>query len=87
MNVLVCGGAGYIGSNMVALLTQAGHTPVVYDNLSKGHQAAIGEAHFVRGDLGDGDLLVNTLKAQHIEVVMHFAASIEVGESVQEPLR
>lgn len=87
MNVLVCGGAGYIGSNMVALLTREGHTPIVYDNLSKGHRRAIRDARFVEGDLADGDLLVKTLKQESIEAVMHFAAFIEVGESVQQPLR
>jgi len=87
MNVLVCGGAGYIGSNMVALLADQGHMPVVYDNLSKGHKTAIGQAKFVKGDLADHDLLVETLKHNNIEAVMHFAAFIEVGESVAQPLR
>ena len=87
MNILVCGGAGYIGSNMVALLANEGHHPVVYDNLSKGHRAAIGSTDFVQGDLADHALLVQTLKQYHIEAVMHFAAFIEVGESVQQPLR
>jgi UDP-glucose 4-epimerase len=87
MNILVCGGAGYIGSNMVALLTQEGHTPIVYDNLSKGHKLAIGQSRLVQGDLGDSRLLAKTLETHRIEAVMHFAASIEVGESVQEPLR
>ena len=87
MNVLVCGGAGYIGSNMVALLNDQGHRPVVYDNLSKGHKTAMGQAQFVQGDLADRDLLVKTLETHQIETVMHFAAFIEVGESVQAPLR
>jgi UDP-glucose 4-epimerase len=87
MKVLVCGGAGYIGSNMVALLADQGHTPVVFDNLCKGHKTAIGQATFIQGDLADYDLLVKTLKDQNIEAVMHFAAFIEVGESVEEPLR
>lgn len=87
MNILVCGGAGYIGSNMVALLTEQGHRPVVYDNLSKGHRAAIGTTKLVEGDLADLDLLVKTLDELQIEAVMHFAAFIEVGESVQSPLR
>lgn len=87
MNVLVCGGAGYIGSNMVALLANQGHTPVVYDNLSKGHRSALGQIPFVQGDLADRGLLVQTLKDHQIETVMHFAAFIEVGESVEAPLR
>jgi UDP-glucose 4-epimerase len=87
MNVLLCGGAGYIGSNMTALLARAGHTPVVFDNLSKGHRAAVRAARLVVGDLADRDLLVRTLREHAIEAVMHFAAFIEVGESVAEPLK
>jgi len=87
MRVLVCGGAGYIGSNMTAMLAAKGHEPVVFDNLSKGHISAIPEAEFVRGDLDDYELLVHTLDEYNIEAVMHFAAFIEVGESVEEPLR
>jgi len=87
MRVLVCGGAGYIGSNMTALLAAEGYDPVVFDNLSKGHISAIGRTEFVRGDLADYELLVATLRDYEIEAVMHFAAFIEVGESVAEPLR
>jgi len=87
MRVLVCGGAGYIGSNMTALLAAEGYEPVVFDNLSKGHISAIGRTEFVRGDLADYELLVATLRDYEIEAVMHFAAFIEVGESVAEPLR
>jgi UDP-glucose 4-epimerase len=87
MNVLVCGGAGYIGSNMTALLAREGHEPVVFDNLSKGHQSAIGKCRLVQGDLSDFNLLTNVLKGCKIEAVMHFAAFIEVGESVQQPLK
>ncbi len=87
MRVLVCGGAGYIGSNMTAMLAANGHEPIVFDNLSKGHKAAVGEARFIKGDLSDFGLLVETLKQKRIEAVMHFAAFIEVGESVQEPLK
>lgn len=87
MNILVCGGAGYIGSNMVALLAQNGHIPVVYDNFSKGHGHAIRSASRVEGDLADYEQLVATLTGHAIEAVIHFAAFIEVGESVQEPLR
>jgi UDP-glucose 4-epimerase len=87
MKVLVCGGAGYIGSNMTALLASAGHEPIVFDNLSKGHQSAIRKRRFVQGDLSDAKLLATVLKECHIDAVMHFAAFIEVGQSVQEPLR
>ena len=87
MRVLVCGGAGYIGSNMTAWLAAEGYEPVVFDNLSKGHISAIPQTEFVRGDLADYELLVATLGDYEIEAVMHFAAFIEVGESVAEPLR
>jgi len=96
MRVLVCGGAGYIGSNMTSMLAAEGHEPVVFDNLSKGHRSAIGDAQFVKGDLADSPpaflrkqegLLVETLEKYGIEAVMHFAAFIEVGESVQDPLK
>jgi len=96
MRVLVCGGAGYIGSNMTAMLIAEGHETVVFDNLSKGHKSAIGKIEFVegdpvpllvQGDLTDNRLLVETLEKYGIEAVMHFAAFIEVGESIQCPLR
>ena len=87
MRVLVCGGAGYIGSNMAARLKAEGHETVVFDNLSKGHKAAIGQTEFVEGDLADSLLLVETLEKCRIEAVMQFAAFIEVAESVQAPLK
>jgi len=87
MRILVCGGAGYIGSNMAAMLAAAGLEPLVFDNLSTGHNSAVQQANFVHGDLADYDLLVKTLKKYNIKAVMHFAALIEVGESVQQPLR
>mgnify|MGYP001043004159 CR=1 FL=1 len=87
MRVLVCGGAGYIGSNMTAMLASEGHEPVVFDNLSKGHKSAIGDTEFVKGELADSRQLVETLEKYGIEAVMHFAAFIEVGESVQFPLK
>jgi UDP-glucose 4-epimerase len=87
MRVLVCGGAGYIGSNMTAMLAGAGHEPIVYDNLSSGHRGAVKGAEFVRGDLADFDLLAKILKEKKIDAVMHFAAFIEVGESIKDPLK
>lgn len=88
MNVLVCGGAGYIGSNMTAMLARhAGFEPIVYDNLSKGHRSAVGDAEFIEGDLADHGLLVRVLREKKIDAVMHFAAFIEVGESVEQPLK
>ncbi|MGA2914853.1 MAG: UDP-glucose 4-epimerase GalE [Sedimentisphaerales bacterium] len=86
MRVLVCGGAGYIGSNMTAVLAGAGHQPIVYDNLNSGHKKAIANAELINGDLADFDLLVEILEEKKIDAVMHFAAFIEVGESVKNPL-
>jgi UDP-glucose 4-epimerase len=86
MKVLVCGGAGYIGSNMTSMLAKAGHKPIVFDNLSKGHKQAIKGFDFIEGDLADLDLLVKVLQENKIEAVMHFAAFIEAGESVKQPL-
>jgi UDP-glucose 4-epimerase len=87
MRILVAGGAGYIGSNMTAMLSQAGHEPVVYDNLSKGHKFAVTNCDLVEGDLSNFNLIVQTLKDREIDVVMHFAAFIEAGESVINPLK
>src|SRR3989304_3661135 len=87
MKVLVCGGAGYIGSNMTAILAEAGHQPIVFDNLSSGHREAVKNAGFIKGDLADFSLLVKVLTDKKIDAVMHFAAFIEVGESVKEPLK
>jgi UDP-glucose 4-epimerase len=87
VRILICGGAGYIGSNMTASLAAEKHDPVVYDNLSKGHKAALAGCEFVKGDLADYDLLVKTLKKYKIDAVCHFAGLIEVGESVQAPLK
>jgi len=87
MRVLVAGGAGYIGSTMAAILHSNGFEPIVFDNLSKGHKAATGQAEFVEGDLADYELLFEVLKRYKIEAVMHFAAFIEVGESVKFPLK
>ncbi|MHC4572195.1 MAG: UDP-glucose 4-epimerase GalE [Planctomycetota bacterium] len=87
MRILVCGGAGYIGSNMTAMLLAEAFEPVVFDNLTTGHRAAIQKAEFVQGDLADYKLLIKTLKKYKIEAVMHFAALIEVAESLQQPLK
>jgi UDP-glucose 4-epimerase len=87
MRILVCGGAGYIGSNMTAMLAAQGHDPIVFDNLSRGHKSAVGKTKLIQGDLTDYELLVKTLKEYEIEAVMHFAAFIEVSESVQSPLK
>jgi UDP-glucose 4-epimerase len=86
MKVLVTGGAGYIGSVVVERLIKHGHEAVVYDNLSKGHTAAIApEAIFINADLTDRDAVVRALDQNRIEAVIHLAASSLVGESVENP--
>lgn len=86
MNVLVTGGAGYIGSHTVYELTKSNFKVVVYDNLSKGHQAAVpGNAVFVEGDIRDRDKLAATFKEYNISAVVHFAADSLVGESMSHP--
>lgn len=88
MNVLVVGGAGYIGSHCVRQLVAAGHRPVVLDNLVYGHRAAVGrEVTFYDGDLGNEAFVGRILREEKIEVVMHFAAYCYVGESVTQPLK
>jgi UDP-glucose 4-epimerase len=88
MNVLVTGGAGYIGSTVATELLKAGHRVVLYDDLSRGHREAVpAGAEFVSGDLADRGALDRTLGAHSIEAVMHFAALIEAGESMQAPER
>ena len=84
-NILVIGGAGYIGSHVVKMLAEKGYNPVVFDNLSKGHKEAVENFPLELGDLGDKQALSAVFKKHTIEAVMHFAAFIEVGESVQAP--
>jgi UDP-glucose 4-epimerase len=88
MNVLVAGGAGYIGSHTVKRLKAAGHSPVIYDNLSRGHRTVVDilKVPAVAADLNDRATLVETLREHRIDTVMHFAAFAYVGESVEKPL-
>ena len=86
MNILVTGGAGYIGSVVVEELIKDGNTVVVLDNLSKGHREAVHiEASFVEGDIRDRELVESTLREHEIEAVIHMAAFSIVGESVKLP--
>jgi UDP-glucose 4-epimerase len=85
MNILVTGGAGYVGSHAVRRLLDAGHDVWVYDNLSRGHRRAVPEGRLVEGDLHDGPGLERVLRSRRIEAVMHFAAFALVAESVADP--
>jgi UDP-glucose-4-epimerase GalE len=85
MNILVTGGAGYIGAHCCQELARRGFQPVVYDNLVKGHRQFVRWGDFFHGDINDPERLDECLARTAIEAVMHFAAFIEVGESVADP--
>lgn len=88
MNVLVIGGAGYIGSHAVKKLVQQGYQVSVLDNLLTGHKAAVDSAAtFYEGDIRDKSILEQIIDGDQIEAIFHFAASSLVGESVQDPLK
>lgn len=87
MQVLVTGGAGYIGSHTVRQLLNAGMTPVVYDNLSTGFREAVPEGVvLIEGDVRDSARMAEVMRAHSIEAVIHFAAKLVVPESVEKPL-
>lgn len=85
MKVLVCGGAGYIGSHTVRQLQKTGYEAIVLDNLAKGHMQAIGNTPFIHADINDKEALIQILEENKIKAVMHFAAYSLVGESVTRP--
>jgi UDP-glucose-4-epimerase GalE len=85
MNVLVTGGAGYIGAHCCKLLYDRGHTPVTLDNLVYGHRKAVRWGPFVQGNIADRKLLPSVLSKHDIDAAMHFAAYAYVGESVTNP--
>lgn len=86
-NVLVVGGGGYIGSHTCLDLSRKGYFPVVYDNFSNGHREFVQWGPMVEGDIRDRDRLDEVFRIYRPAAVVHFAALIEVGESVKEPLR
>ena len=88
LNVLVVGGAGYIGSHCVRQIIAAGHRPVVLDNFVYGHRAAVpAGVPLYEASLGDEAAVENVLQKERIDIVMHFAAYIFVGESVGDPMK
>lgn len=88
MNILVTGGAGYIGSHVVEELKKSGFTPIVYDNLSTGHAAAVPEdVQLVEGDIHDVGFAKHIMEQFNIDAVIHFAANSLVGESMENPAK
>jgi UDP-arabinose 4-epimerase len=85
MNILVCGGAGFIGSHVAKAIAQAGHTPVVFDNLSAGHRWAVQWGPLVEADLMQPAAIETALRDYAIHAVIQLAGSINVGESMQDP--
>jgi len=94
MNILLTGGTGYIGSHTAVVLTQLGHKVVLFDNLSNSSEWVVQrleqitevKTHFVKGDVRDSELLLNSLKNYGIDAVIHFAGLKSVGESVNQPI-
>ena len=88
MSVLICGGAGYIGSHNVRAFAEHGDEVIVVDNLETGHRASLPEGiKFYEGDIRDGELLAKIFTENAIEAVIHFCAYSLVGESVEKPLK
>lgn len=88
MAILVCGGAGYIGSHAVYQLIEKGESVVIVDNLQTGHRNAVHpKAKFYEGDIRDADVLDKIFTENAIDTVVHFAANSLVGESVEKPLK
>jgi len=94
MNILLTGGTGYIGSHTAVVLTQLGHKVVLFDNLSNSSEWVVQRLEqitevktpFIKGDVRDSELLLNTLKNYGIDAVIHFAGLKSVGESVNQPI-
>lgn len=88
LNVLVTGGAGYIGSHAVLALLDAGHKPIVIDNLVTGFRWAVPDkVKFYEGDIADSELIARIVAEQEVAAILHFAGSVIVPESVENPLK
>lgn len=86
MRILVTGGAGYIGSHMVARLMKTAHEVIVVDDLSSGHRSSVPESiPFERADVADQKSMAALLDGRHVDAIFHFASRIQVGESVRDP--
>jgi UDP-glucose 4-epimerase len=85
--ILVVGGAGFIGSHVNKMLHQAGYQTIVLDNLSRGHRKSVQYGTFIEGDLAHTGILHHIFSHYKIDAVMHFAAFIDVGESVKNPAK
>jgi UDP-glucose 4-epimerase len=87
MRILLTGGAGYVGSACLRWLLEHGHDPIAYDDLSKGHRAAVPEAseRLIVGEVANTDALVEVMRSRGVEAVMHFAALLSVPESITNP--
>ena len=85
VNLLIIGGAGFIGSHMVKRLLATKHSVTILDNLSTGYRNSIVGGLFIKGDVGDRALLDKIFSEHQFDAVLHFASFIEVGESVKKP--
>jgi UDP-arabinose 4-epimerase len=84
-HVLVTGGGGYVGSHACKRLAAAGYKPVVLDDLSEGHRWAVKWGPLIVGDIGDRELVIDTIRSFNIQAVLHFAGRAYVSESIQQP--
>ncbi len=87
LTILIVGGAGFIGSHVNKMLYQAGYQTIVLDNLSRGYRQAVQYGTFIEGDLADTAVLYQIFENYAIDAVMHFAAFIDIGESVKNPAK
>jgi len=85
MNILICGGAGYIGSHMAKILNNRDHRITIFDNLSTGHKEAVKWGRFVQGDLLSTEDLDKVFNSDNFDAVMHFSAKSLVNESMGDP--